>query len=117
LTTTVADPETVPLVAWTTDVPAAESAVKRPFCVIVPRPLATDQVGVIVTWLPAPSFARAVNCSVPEMVSVSGLGETVMVAAVGTLGPTGWSAPFEQLRASAIRLAIVRNGRRRITAS
>ena len=49
LTTTVADPEIVPLVARITDVPGAASAVKTPVLVTTPLPLATDQVGVMET--------------------------------------------------------------------
>lgn len=90
LTTIVADPDTLPLVARTVVVPGVAAAVNNPVEVIVPAPLATDHVGVIATTFPAASRAVAVNCIVPEVARVSLAAETTMLAgAPPPPGPEG----------------------------
>ena len=73
--------------AWTVlvNVPGTVPAVNRPAPSMVPPPATTDQVGAIGTTLPPASLPTAVNCCVPSMASVAGLGVTVMVAS----GPGG----------------------------
>src|SRR5450756_1035753 len=84
VTTTVAVPETVPLVALTVlgNVPVAPPAVKRPvLATMLPPPFTTDQTrgGGIGTTLPPASLPTAANCCVVLMASVSGFGVTVIV--------------------------------------
>src|SRR5450759_2713300 len=84
VTTTVAVPKTVPLVALTVlgNVPAAPPAVKRPvLATMLPPPFTTDQTrgGGIGTTLPPASLPTAANCCVVLMASVSGFGVTVIV--------------------------------------
>src|ERR1051326_885789 len=82
VTTTVAVPETCPLVAWTVfaKVPGPVAAVNSPVLVMAPPPATTAHVGASSTTLPPASLPTAVNCWVPVMDKATGVGVTVMVA-------------------------------------
>src|ERR1043166_8500371 len=82
VTTTVAVPETCPLVAWTVfaKVPGTVAAVNSPVLVMAPPPATTAHVGASSTTLPPASLPTAVNCWVPVMDKATGVGVTVMVA-------------------------------------
>src|SRR6266550_1710532 len=84
VTTTVARPETPPSRASTVlvNVPATVPAVNRPVLLMLPPFATTAQVGEIETMLPLASWPTAANCCVALAAKVSGLGVTVMVAAV-----------------------------------
>src|ERR1051325_8787587 len=82
VTTTVAVPETCPLVAWTVfaKVPGPVPAVNNPVLVMAPPPATTAHVGASSTTLPPASLPTAVNRWVPVMDKATGVGVTVMVA-------------------------------------
>src|SRR5579862_595360 len=82
VTTTVAVPEMVPLVAVTVlvYVPGVVPAVNKPPLPMVPPPFATDHAGVMATTLPLASVPTAVNCCETLTLSVLGLGVTAIAA-------------------------------------
>src|ERR1041385_5213652 len=88
VTTTVAVPETCPLVAWTVfaKVPGPVPAVNNPVLLMTPPPATTDQTGEIATAAPSASLPTAMNRWVSVMASET-LGVTVMLASVR--GPAG----------------------------
>ena len=94
LTTTVAVPDTAPLVARTVlvNMPAATPAVNRPVPLMEPPPATTDQLGARATVLPLMSRPTAANCCVAPMPSVAGFGVTTMVAS-RRHPPRRWQRP------------------------
>ena len=79
----------LPLVAVTVfvNVPAADPAVNTPVtALIVPPPLVTVQIGMMLTTLPAASRPTAVNCCCVLAAIDTGVGVTVMVATTGAGG-------------------------------
>ncbi|KAF5031614.1 hypothetical protein DSECCO2_625910 [anaerobic digester metagenome] len=106
-TVTFALPVISPAAAVTPVVPAPV-AVKRPVASIVPTlSLSTDQVtGISSIGSPYWSRQSAVNCSLSPMVSMTSIGESVMLVRTGPVGRTVTAAVPTMPEADAITVTV-----------